>query len=111
MTKPGVNGTQGKGREYLWMIGRQFGFFNFKNQSNFVKSVGQAFGCKSQKDSSHWLKRKENLLAHKKRIYWLGVQMRFSLPPPPSFPPSLSPFPSPSLPLLLSLYVGFILLL
>lgn len=73
MIKFGVNGIQGKGREYLWMIGRQFGFFNFKNQFNFVKFVGQVFGCKLQKDSLYWFKRKENLLVYKKRIYWLGV--------------------------------------
>lgn len=94
MTKPDVNGTQRKGREYVWAIGKQFGFFSFKNHSNFVKSIGQALGSKSQKHNTQWLKRKENLLAHVTRHFRGGVASDpnevlsvfpspFSLSPPP----------------------------
>lgn len=66
MTKADVIGaekcdfTKERGRESLWTMWKQLGFFIFKNQSDSVKSIGQAFCLKSQKGKSHWLKRKEN---------------------------------------------------
>lgn len=66
-------------REHVWAVGNQFGFFSFKNQSNFVKSIVQTFGCKSQKDNSHWLKKKENLLAHITRHSKGGVPLALYL--------------------------------
>lgn len=43
MTKLDANGTHEKRREHMWAVGKQFGFFYFKNQSNFVKPIFSDF--------------------------------------------------------------------
>lgn len=109
MIKLGVNGSRGKGREYLWMVGKQFGF-NFKNAS-FCKICQAFFGCKSQKYNSHWLKRKENVFPLITRECRGGGAVDPNKVPSPfsllSLFSSPSPAPTTLVPLLPSLHVGF----
>lgn len=84
-------------KKYAWAIEKQFGFFDFNYPSNFVKSIGQALVANHRSITHIGLR--------ERRVIQMRYFLSLSLSPSPSLPTN------PTLALLPSLYVSFILLI